>query len=345
MWNNNFVKNICILEELCMYINLIFELSMVLDEERFHKVLSHVHHKADCMEKEEYADQSLEEKGIVVIYRDSQYKKRIKLIVHVERLLDSNKFDSEKIVRKLNKRIGEYFEYKYTLDNFFISGMRIAVDINVGTHNDVEAYLKVLRRIGRVKGFSPVRYECFENVDSFCLEGNSNGINFMIYDLEGLYERQLNENNIGKKKFKVVIKESKGTLRAEVRLTKAKTVRIYADKEDISAQIITLSEKCQDIFLETFVRIIPFGDFYKKGKAEEIIWAEIKDNRLRRRMLRLVALIPEKKSLYLAQKAMHCRNMAKVMEAFAKINLSPVTISKRHGVRYLKNFYECLFSM
>lgn len=76
MWNNNFVKNICILEELCMYINLIFELSMVLDEERFHKVLSHVHHKADCMEKEEYADQSLEEKGIVVIYRDSQYKKR-----------------------------------------------------------------------------------------------------------------------------------------------------------------------------------------------------------------------------------------------------------------------------
>ncbi len=328
-----------------MYINLIFELSMVLDEERFHKVLSHVHHKADCMEKEEYADQSLEEKGIVVIYRDSQYKKRIKLIVHVERLLDSNKFDSEKIVRKLNKRIGEYFEYKYTLDNFFISGMRIAVDINVGTHNDVEAYLKVLRRIGRVKGFSPVRYECFENVDSFCLEGNSNGINFMIYDLEGLYERQLNENNIGKKKFKVVIKESKGTLRAEVRLTKAKTVRIYADKEDISAQIITLSEKCQDIFLETFVRIIPFGDFYKKGKAEEIIWAEIKDNRLRRRMLRLVALIPEKKSLYLAQKAMHCRNMAKVMEAFAKINLSPVTISKRHGVRYLKNFYECLFSM
>lgn len=345
MWNNNFVKNICILEELCMYINLIFELSMVLDEERFHKVLSHVHHKADCMEKEEYADQTLEEKGIVVIYRDSQYKKRIKLIVHVERLLDSNKFDSEKIVRKLNKRIGEYFEYKYTLDNFFISGMRIAVDINVGTHNDVEAYLKVLRRIGRVKGFSPVRYECFENVDSFCLEGNSNGINFMIYDLEGLYERQLNENNIGKKKFKVVIKESKGTLRAEVRLTKAKTVRIYADKEDISAQIITLSEKCQDIFLETFVRIIPFGDFYKKGKAEEIIWAEIKDNRLRRRMLRLVALIPEKKSLYLAQKAMHCRNMAKVMEAFAKINLSPVTISKRHGVRYLKNFYECLFSM
>lgn len=325
-----------------MYINQIFELSMVLDDERFHKVLSHVYHKADCMEKEEYADQSLEEKGIVIIYRDSQYKKKIKLIVNAERLLNGNKSDPEKIVRKLNKQIREYFEYKYTLDDFCISWMRIAVDINVGTHNDVEAYLKVLRRIGRVKVFSSVRYECFENVDGFYLEGNSNGIDFMIYDLEGLYERQLNENNIGRKNFKTAIKESKGTLRTEVRFTKTKTVKIYADKEDISAQIIILSEKCQDIFLEIFERIIPYGDFYKKSKAEEMIRTEIKDDRLRRRMLRLVALIPEKKSLYLAQKAMDCRNMEKVMKAFAKINLSPVTISKRQDVKWLMSVYEYL---
>ena len=322
-----------------MYITLIFELTLVLDEERFHKVLSHVHHKADCMEKEEYADQSLEEKGIVVIYRDSQYKKKIKLIVNVDRLLDGNKPDPDRILRKLNKRIGEYFEYKYTLDEFFISGMWIAVDINVGTHNDVEAYLQVLRRIRRVKGFSSVRYECFENVDSFCLEGNSNGIGFMAYDLEGLY-RHLNEDDIKHKKLKSMIRESEGILRVEVRLTKAKTVRIYANKEDISAQIISLSEKCQDIFLETFVKIIPYGDFYKKGKAEEIIRAEIKDDRLRRRMLRLVALIAEKKSLYLAQKAMDCRNVERIMIAFAKINVSPVTISKRHGVKCLRSLYS-----
>lgn len=326
-----------------MYINQIIEFSMVMDYERFHKILSHVYYKADCMEKEEYTDRSLEEKGIVVIYRDSQYKKKIKLIVHVDRLMDGNIPNPERIARKINKRIGEYFDYRYTLDDFFISEMRIAVDINLGTHNDVEAYLKVLRRIGRVKGFSPVRYECFENVDSFCLEGNSNGIDFIIYDLEGLYERQLDENNIGRKDFKTAIKELKGTLRAEVRLTKTKTVQVYADKEDISAQIITLSEKCQDIFLETFVRIIPFGDFYKKSKAEEIIRAEIKDDRLSRRMLRLVALIPEKKSLYLAQKAMECRNIEKVMKAFAKINLSPVTISKRQDVKYLKNVCDYLF--
>lgn len=330
-----------------MYINQIFELSMVMDYERFHKVFRYACGKMKCMEnmEDEYIDRTIEGKGVTVIYRDSQYKKKIKLIVNVDRLLDGNKPNPRRIARKINKRIGEYFDYRYTLDDFFISGMRIAVDINVGTHNDVEAYLKVLRRIRRVKGFSPVRYECFENVDGFYLEGNSNGIDFMIYDLEGLYERQLNKNNIGRKNFKTAIRESKGILRVELRLTKTKTVRIYADKVDISAQIITLSEKCQDIFLEIFERIIPYGDFYKKGKAEEIIRAEIKDDRLRRRMLRLVALIPEKKSLYLAQKAMECRNIEKVMKAFAKINVSPVTISKRQDLKHLKNIYEYLVDL
>ena len=329
-----------------MYINQIFGLSMVLDHDRFHKLFKRACGKAKSMEnmEDEYIDRSIEEKGVTVIYRDSQYKRKIKLIVNVDRLLDGNKPDPNRILRKLNKQIGEYFEYKYTLEDFFISGMRIAVDINVGTHNDVEAYLQVLRRIGRVKGFSPVRYECFEKVDSFCLEGNSNGIDFMIYNLEGLY-RQLNEDHSKHKKLKSMIRGAEGILRAEVRLTKTKTVRIYADKEDISAQIISLSEKCQDIFLETFVKIIPYGDFYKKGKAEEIIRAEIKDDRLRRRMLRLVALIPEKKSLYLAQKAMDCRNIEKVMRAFAKINLSPLTISKRQDVKFLKNVYEYLVNL
>lgn len=211
------------------------------------------------------------------------------------------------------------------------------------THNDVEAYLKVLRRTGKVKGFSPVSYECFENVDSFCLEGNSNGIDFMIYDLEGLCKRQLDEENIERKNFKAAIEESAGILRAEVRLTKTKAVRAYTDREEIYGQIIELSERGKDIFLETFVRIIPFGDFYKKDKAEETIQREIKDDRLRRRMLRLVALIPKKKSLYLAQKTMNCRNMEEVMKAFAKINISPVTISKRQGMNCLENLYSHLF--
>lgn len=60
-------------------------------------------------------------------------------------------------------------------------------------------------------------------------------------------------------------------------------------------------------------------------------------------MLQLLALIPEKKSLYLAQKAMNCRNIERVMDEFARINVSPVTISKRHDVKNLENLYAYLF--
>ena len=329
-----------------MYINQIFELSMVLDHERFHQVFKHIHNKNGYMEKkeDEYIDQSLEEKGITVIYRDTSYKKKIKLIVNTGQLLNGCEFDADKVTRKLNKRIGEYFDYKFKLDDFILSGMRLVTDINVGTHDGVMAYLKVLRRISRVKGFSPVSYECFEDVDSFCLDGNSNGIEFMIYDLEGLYRKQFREGDIGRKRFKELIKESEGMLRTEVRLAKIRAVRVYAGEKDIFRQIINLSEKRHNIFLEVFIKIIPFGDFYKKGKAEEIIRQEIKDTRLRRRMLRLVELIPEKKSLYLAYKALNCRNIEKVVEAFAEINLSPVTISKRQNVKWMKNIYEYMLN-
>lgn len=327
-----------------MYINHIFELSMILDHDKFHKVFKCAYINIGCMgnKEDEYIDQSLEKKGITIIYRDSQYKKKIKLIVNVGRLLDGGKSEPDQIVRKLNKHIVEYFDFMYRINDFYLSRVKLVTDINVGSRENVQAYLNVFQRIAKVKGFSPVSYECFEDVDSFCLEGNSNGVEFMIYDLKGLYRRRLNEDDIGRKRVKEVVKETEGILRAEVLLVKAKAVRIYADGEDISKQIITLSKKCQDIFFDTFTRIIPFGDFHKKGKAEEIIRQEIKDNRLRRRMLWLVALIPEKKSLYLAQKAMNCRNIEKIMDTFAKIDVSPVTISKRQNVKRMKSIYKYL---
>lgn len=60
---------------------------------------------------------------------------------------------------------------------------------------------------------------------------------------------------------------------------------------------------------------------------------------LRKKMLRLIALVPEKKSLWLAQKAMGSRDTDKMMEEFAKINLTPVTISKRCNVKHINSLY------
>lgn len=324
-----------------MYINQIFELSITLDTVKFNKILATACNRTDYISKngDEYVDHSLESKGITIIYRDSQYKKKVNLIVNAGLILECGNPDPVKLAQKLDKRISKYFDHKYQIEDFTLSRMILSTDIYVHDGENVAAYLKVLQRIGKVKGFSPLTYECFDDVDNFCLEGNSNGIEFLLYDLENYMEQRYRDSRSERKKVKSMLREAEGILRTEVRLTKPKAIRDYTGAVESSGQIVELIEKCQDIFLNIFTRIIPFGDFYKKNKAIETIRREVEDSTLRRKMLRLVALIPEKKSLYLAQKAMNYRNVEKIMEAFTKIGVSPVTISKRHNVRHLKSLY------
>ena len=324
-----------------MVINQMFELSMLLDNDHFQKIIDRASAKSDYLEEhgEGYIDLSMAEKGIKVIYRASQYKKRVRLIVNTGFLLGNGSGDGERLVRKLGKRIGEYFGYKYRLDNFGLSGMRLTADIDVGSRENVSAYLKVMQRVGKVKGFSPSSFDGFGDSANFCLSGNSNGIDFLLYDLEGTVRGQLTSAEAGRKKLKSASEQTKGVLRVEIRLTKPKTIWAYTDADDIPGQIAELTKSKATIFMDTFARVVPFGNFYKKDAAMEIIRNEVKDGTMRRKMLRLLVLIPEKKSLHLAQKAMGCRNVEKVMEAFAKINLSPVSLSKRHDMKYLENLY------
>lgn len=256
-----------------MYIHCIFELSMVLDGEKFHKVLAKICDRPEQLEQnddEEYVDGSLAQIGIMVIYRNSQYKKKVRVIVDLSMVL-KEKCDVSWAVRKLDKRMKAYFGYQYRMDDFVLSRMVLATDIDVGTHENVLAYLKVLQRIGKIKGFSPIAHDCFEADKSFCLDGNSNGIQFRIYDLENVFEHRFIRTDRNSKKRKAALKEARGILRAEVQLTKSKAVRAHTDMNDIAGQIEDLTKNCQNIFMDTFSHVIPFGDFYKKDSAMEIV--------------------------------------------------------------------------
>ena len=191
-----------------------------------------------------------------------------------------------------------------------------------------------------VKGFSPSIDSRLSNDNSFYLEGNSNGVAFMIYDLEGVAKGQLLEAEPKRKKLKSIAEKTEGILRAEVWLTKSKAIQGFSDETVASEQITDLLKDSDKIFLKTFVQIIPFGDFYKKGKAMEIIGKNVTDKTLRRKMLHLLALVPEKKSLLLAQKALDYRRIDDVMYEFYSIGMSPVTISKRHDIKRLDNLYK-----
>ena len=325
-----------------MYLNCVVELSMVLDNEKFHKLLTRVCKQAEYLNDNKYIDQTLSSKGIVVTYQDKQYKKKVQLTINSGVMLDDGELDSDKLIHKLERCVHDYFGSKYNLKDFNLKKMILMADIDVSSREKVSAYIKVLQRIGKVKGFSPSSYDCMDADIGFCLDGNSNGIQFLIYNLEGLLTSQFRKNEINHKKMKSIIKNSEGVLRAEVRLTQPKTVRAYTNETDTSKQLAALLETSRDIFSAVFMSVVPCGAFYKKDEAIKIIQKEVKKITLRRRMLRLVALVPEKKSLLLAQKALNYRRIDDVMENFAKINVSPITISKRHDVKHLKCLYSYL---
>lgn len=296
-----------------MKINLTYELSMVLDTEHFQRVFDRTYHKTGYLEdlEDEYLDTSLASKGITVIYRDSRYKKKVRLLVNAALVVDDSS-NTGKLLRKLDKRITEYFDHSYKLNDFTLSGANFVLDINVGSRANVMDYLKVLQRIGKVKGFSPVTYDCLDDGTSFCLSGNSNNTNFLLYDLEQTILSQLRSAGADRKKMETVSLQTKGILRAEIRLTRPKAIRAYTQTADASGQIVELTKDRIDVFLDTFTRVVPFGDFVKKDVAMDIIRREISDSIMRRRMIRFLVLIPEKKSLHLAQKSMNCRDVDKV---------------------------------
>lgn len=321
-----------------MFLNQTFELSMILDSDPFQRIFTSRNGYLQELD-DEYLDTSLAAKGITVIYRDSRYKKKVRVLVNAGMVVDDPS-DTNKLLHKLDKRISEYFDHRYTLDDFTLSGVTLTVDIAVGSRERVSDYLKVIKRIGKVKGFSPITYDCFDEKASFCLSGNSNDTDFILYDLERAVIGQLRNADAGRKKIESASMQTKGILRAEVRLTKPKAIREYTDAADVANQIVEMMESSTDAFMDTFVRVVPFGDFYKMDAAVEIVRSEVKDSTMQRKMLRLLALIPDKKSLHLAQKAMNCRDVDKVMDAFTKISLSPVTIGKRHEVKHLECLYE-----
>lgn len=106
-----------------MILNQTFELSMILDTDHFQRLFTA---KASYLKEldEEYIDASLAAKGITIIYRDSRYKNKIRLLVNAGMIVD-DPFDTGKLLRKLDKRIDEYFNHNYGLDSFTLSGVTL----------------------------------------------------------------------------------------------------------------------------------------------------------------------------------------------------------------------------
>lgn len=307
-----------------MYLNRIFELSLTVDSEDFQSIL---HDLGLSCDEDDIWDCRREKEGVVVRFRNSQYKKRVVLQINTA-LFEPSVSDTDRLIKKLKRFLDKYFDDRFQIEDFTLSSFSLGYDIDLQSRSLVSTYLKVLRRAGKVKGFTPTEPELFDDVDSFCLKGNSNAVEVFFYNLEDAIPRSMAKDSV------------KGILRTEVRLKKPKAVRLFTNAYSTEEQIEDLNRNGVAIYRKVLGSIVPQGDFYKKADAAEIVRREVGDVRLRRKMLRLLALIPEKRSLWYAQREMGSRSMDEIMAKFEELNLSPVTISKRHNVSFLKSLYN-----
>lgn len=297
-------------------------------------------------------DDYLASYGITVEYHNCKYQKMIKFRINPSEVLGGNDLELWKpnkrniktLIKLLNNHISYYFASRYELNDLILSRIEFTANLNVGEDN-VSAYINLMHKMGKVKNFS-TKYKKSDYIlngiqknHSFDLKGNTNGIEFTLYDKKADLEKK------GKEKK---AKKAKGILRIEVRLKKRKAIETaisdYSDKDDMSteSQIKLMSQKSREIFLNSFVAIVPYGNFYQLKEAEELVSASNLKKNQKSKMLRLLRLIPEKKSLYLALKELNIRNPSDVLKWFAKLNISPVTISKREKISFLKNLYTYL---
>jgi len=135
-----------------MFTTQIYELTKILDNKEFKKVIESVSSKTGfvCNQIDEYIDDSLGDKGILVIFRDSVYKKKIKVVINAAILCDFKEFSSDVLLKKISKKIKKYFNGKYQLDDFTLHKTILVKDIDVRSKKYVSAYLKILHKINFV---------------------------------------------------------------------------------------------------------------------------------------------------------------------------------------------------
>ena len=288
-----------------------------------------------------YTDKVLTSSGVTVEYHESFLRYSVKLIVNPSKVLGGDDIPKlwkptdrniKSLLRSLKAHIKDYFDSEHKLNDFKLTRIDLTVNIDVGSRENVSHYIKILHRLGRVKGFAPKYKKSNKWINknlSFDLKGKTKPIEFSAYDKEAQSE----------------MKAAKGILRVEIRL-----MNIEIKDSNISGQIKDLSKRSKEIFMILFQRIIPRGDHYSKKQATALIEDNIADiipNKRERdntlgRMKELLELIPTKKSLHLAQKAFAYRDVNRIMETFAKLNVYPVTIGKNMKFNYLKSLYSYL---
>ncbi len=279
-------------------------------------------------------DDALASKGITVQYHNYEFRKMIKLCINPSKVLGGsdlklwkpNRGNIEELMALLNQYIDDYFDSEYDMNSFELSRIDFTANLIGKVKNFVPKYTK-----------SDFETKHINKKHSFDLKGKTNGIEFTAYDKEADFKKAGKRNKAEK---------AKGILRIEVRLITRKSVKKVLETFTTDQSLWTeeefqlLAEHSTEIFWSRMAQIVPFGDFYRLKEAEQRILDSDLKQKKKEKMLCLIRLIAKRKSLYQALKEVNVRKSEEILLWFAKINVSPITISAREEIDFLENLYS-----
>ena len=302
-------------------------------------------------DKETNRDFSCVENGIIVWFHGTERRQWIKLIVNPSRVLGMDdvvklwKPDGKNrklLFHELDCFYINYFNSYYKLNDFTLTRYDLTKNLKLGSQDLVTAYIMFLHNIKKVKGFAPKyskKDDGYNSDLSFDLKGKTNGVDVTAYDKAAAIKANMENMEFKQKEMAKRMKLAEGMLRIEVKLVSQESIRKNTGTDDTEKRIIKLCKDGEWIFGAYLNGVVPRGDIYKKDKALEIIESNVDDKKMKQKMILLLELIPQKKSLYLAKKVMNDRNIERIMDEFERIQLCPVTISKRQEIKNLKGLH------
>lgn len=288
-------------------------------------------------------------KGIRVVIKKTKLGGYLKFIISLNDLLGTDDklslIDPHHIQEALNSAdtmlTGEFGE-GFSINDMELSRVDYCINVNVGSSENVRAYINLLYRCDKRKGYKVIGLECpdFDSTKGYTARNDIAGTEISFYDKQKqLEQRQYDDSE-----------RASGILRIELRLTKSKAVKERTEgcinNHERIAYCIGNSRR---EILGVVRQLIPDGDYYTMKEARAIVRKSVKSQKLRERMLEMLKLTKKLGSIRLAKKEIRDKDpkikheyFNMMMEEFENIGVNPVVLDKKSGVSTLPNLFTFL---
>ena len=217
---------------------------------------------------------------------------------------------------------------EYSINHLELSRVDYCINVDVGSSENVSAYIMQLYRSNMKKGYKIIGLENpdFDSRKGFTARNHTAGTEISFYDKQKQLEQRKYECS----------EQAAGILRIELRLSRRKTVLEHTPGcSDNKERIEYCMCRSREEILTIVRQLVPDGDYYTMKKAQKIITKSVADKKLRERMTEMLRITKKccsirlaKKELFIAYPKMKHEYFNMMMGEFEKINLNPVVLSK-----------------